>query len=72
MGKTRSINFFIHLLYCNLQSTQDVAKMGRIIEYWWEIQKERDHQEYLDVGRRMILKFYYCLFNCNWVVARWQ
>jgi hypothetical protein len=25
--------------------------------YWWECHKGKDQQEYLDVGRRMILKW---------------
>jgi hypothetical protein len=25
--------------------------------FWWESQKERDHQEYLHVGGRIILKW---------------
>jgi hypothetical protein len=35
-----------------------VARMGRRmhIEFWWESQKERDHFEDLDVGRRKILR----------------
>jgi hypothetical protein len=36
-----------------------VARMGRLgmlIEYWWESQKERDHYEDQDVGGWTILK----------------
>jgi hypothetical protein len=36
-----------------------VARMGRggmHIGYWWESQKEREQQEDLNVGRRIILK----------------
>jgi hypothetical protein len=36
-----------------------VARMGRRgthIGLWWESQKERDHQEDLDVGGRIILE----------------
>jgi hypothetical protein len=35
-----------------------VARMGRIemhIGFWWEREKERDHEENLDVGGRIIL-----------------
>jgi hypothetical protein len=31
-------------------------KLIRFIEYWWEIQKERDHWEDQDVGGWTILK----------------
>jgi hypothetical protein len=37
-----------------------VARMGRRgmhVGYWWEIQKERDHWEYQDVGGWTILKW---------------
>jgi hypothetical protein len=27
------------------------------VEFWWENQKERDHQEEQDVGGRMVLKW---------------
>jgi hypothetical protein len=40
--------------------TGHVAHMGRRemhIGFWWERQKERDHQEDLDVGGRKILKW---------------
>jgi hypothetical protein len=30
---------------------------GVHIRFWWEIQKERDHLEGLDVGGRIILKW---------------
>jgi hypothetical protein len=32
------------------------GERGMHIEYWWEIQKERDHREDLDVGGWTILK----------------
>jgi hypothetical protein len=38
---------------------EHVARMGRTgmrIGFWWESQKERDHQVDLDVGGRLILK----------------
>jgi hypothetical protein len=34
-----------------------------LIGYWWEIQKERDHWEYQDVGGWTILK---------WFLERWD
>jgi hypothetical protein len=37
-----------------------VGRMGRIgmhIGLWWKSQKDRDHQEDLDVDRRIILKW---------------
>jgi hypothetical protein len=30
---------------------------GMHVGFWWESQKEIDHQEDLDVGRRIILKW---------------
>jgi hypothetical protein len=39
---------------------QHVAQMGRRGTHtglWWESHKERDHWEYLDVGRRITLKW---------------
>jgi hypothetical protein len=32
--------------------------MGGVhVGFWWEIQKERDHYEYLDIRGRIILKW---------------
>jgi hypothetical protein len=33
------------------------GRRGMHIEYWWEIQKERDHWEEQDVGGWTILKW---------------
>jgi hypothetical protein len=38
---------------------EHVAHMGRremLIGFWWGSQNERNHQEYLDVGERIISK----------------
>jgi hypothetical protein len=32
------------------------GRRGMYIGYWWEIQKEIDHSEDIDVGERIILK----------------
>jgi hypothetical protein len=43
-----------------------VARMGRrgtLIDYWWESQMERDHQEDQDVGGWIIL---------GWILERWE
>jgi hypothetical protein len=37
-----------------------IAHMGRRrmhVRFWWEGQKERDHQEDMDVGGKIILKW---------------
>jgi hypothetical protein len=37
-----------------------VARMGEKrmhVGFWWESQKERDHREDLDIGRRIILEW---------------
>jgi hypothetical protein len=44
----------------------NVARMGRrgtCIGYWWESQRERDHQEDQDVGGWIIL---------GWILERWD
>jgi hypothetical protein len=33
------------------------GRSGMHIGFWWKNQKERDHQEDLDVGGRIILKW---------------
>jgi hypothetical protein len=38
-----------------------VTRMGRRgmdVGFWWEDQKERDYYEYLDIGGRIILKWF--------------
>jgi hypothetical protein len=33
-----------------------IGRIGMYTEFWWEMQKERDHKEGLEVGGRIILK----------------
>jgi hypothetical protein len=33
------------------------GRRGMHVGFWWEIQKERDHSEVLDVDGRIILKW---------------
>jgi hypothetical protein len=33
-----------------------MGRRGIPIAFWWESQKERDHQEFVDIGGRIILK----------------
>jgi hypothetical protein len=40
-----------------------MGKRGMHIGYWWESQKERDHEEDEDVGGWIILK---------WILERWD
>jgi hypothetical protein len=43
-----------------------IAGMGRrgtLIDYWWELQTERDHYEDQDVGGWIIL---------GWILERWD
>jgi hypothetical protein len=53
----------VNLIFIKSRSmrwAEHVARMGAkgtAIEYWWEIQKERDHWEDQDVGGRTILKW---------------
>jgi hypothetical protein len=40
-----------------------MGRRGMLIDYWWESQKERDHQEDQDVGGLIIL---------GWILERWD
>jgi hypothetical protein len=40
-----------------------VARMGTLIDYWWESQRKRDHEENQDVGGWIIL---------GWIFERWD
>jgi hypothetical protein len=40
-----------------------MGKRGALIDYWWKSQRERDHQEYQDVGGWIIL---------GWILERWD
>jgi hypothetical protein len=33
-----------------------MERRGMYVGFWWECQKERDHDEDLDIGGRIILK----------------
>jgi hypothetical protein len=44
-------------------STNGVKKGTLIADYWWESQREGDHQEDLDVGGWIIL---------GWILERWD
>jgi hypothetical protein len=35
----------------------ECGRRGMHVGYWWESQKERNHKEDIDIGRRMILKY---------------
>jgi hypothetical protein len=39
------------------------GRRGTLIDYWWESQMERDHQEDQDVGGWVIL---------GWILGRWD
>jgi hypothetical protein len=43
------------------------GRRGVHIEFWWESQNERDHQEDLDIGGRIILKWIF--ERLHWVVC---
>jgi hypothetical protein len=39
------------------------VRIGTLIDYWWESQRERDHLEEQDVGGWIIL---------GWILERWD
>jgi hypothetical protein len=39
------------------------GRRGTLIDYWWESQRERDHEEDQDVGGWIIL---------GWILERWD